>query len=299
MIIAPGPASSELAHQVARILGLQTLPVDSKIFPDGESYFRFMENVRGQDVAVIQSAYPPQDRNLIQLFLMLDGLRGLGCRKLYAIVPYLAYMRQDKTFLKGEIVSARSIIGLLKCLRIDQLITIDMLNASLLSYIDSSGRDLTAMPLLADWIKSHDWKAPLIVAPDKGASQRAQVVSESLGTDFAVGMKSRDRHTGKVTMEFDASLSVEERVVVIVDDIIARGDTIIKAAEILLDRGAKNVAAGCTHGLFLENAVQRIEDAGVKEIVSSDTVPSVKSKIRVAPLIADALRPLASQKAHG
>lgn len=299
MLIVAGPASKDLAQEVSDIVGLQTAELESKIFPDGDSYFRLRGEISGKDAAVIQSTYPPQDRNLMQLFLLIDGLRGLDCRMVYAVVPYLAYMRQDKRFLEGEFVSAQSILNIIKRLKSDKLVTIDIHNRDVLSPLGSFSVDLTAMPLLASWIKSHGWKSSLIVAPDKGASQRAKAVSEAVRTDYAVGTKTRDRQTGKVMVEFDAGLMVEGRVAVIVDDTIARGDTVINAAEILLDRGAKSVAALCTHGLFLENAIERIEDAGVKEIVSTNTIPTSKSKISVAPILADFLRPLASQKAHG
>ncbi len=299
MLIVPGPASDELAHRVSDILDVRTSSLESKIFPDGDSYFRLKEVVQGEDVAVIQSTYPPQDRNLIQLFLLVDGLMDLGCSRVYSVVPYLAYMRQDKRFLAGEMIGGRSILKLLKCLQIERLITIDIHNREILTSLGQSGVDISAVPLLASWIGSRGWRSPLIVAPDKGASQRAEAVSKALGTDYVVGHKTRDRHTGKVTAELDSSLNVRGRETVIVDETIARGDTVIKTAEILLARGAKSVAAICTHGLFLENAVDRIQDAGVEEVISTDTIPSPNSKISVAPIIADALRPLASQKAHG
>lgn len=298
LLIIPGPASNELAYRVSAALGIETATLESKIFPDGDSYFRLSEDVRGQDVAIIQSTYPPQDRNLMQLFLLIDGLKDLGCGRIYAIVPYLAYMRQDKRFLEGEMVSAQSILRLFNCLQIERLITIDIHNKESLTFLRPPGLDLSAMPLISDWIRKRGWKAPLIVAPDKGALHRAEIVSEALGTDYATGMKTRDRKTGEVTAEFDASIKVKGRVAVIVDEAIARGDTVIKTAEILHNRGATEVAALCTHGLFLENAVGRIQDAGVHEIISTDTSPTVNSKISVAPIIADFLSPLAGGKAH-
>jgi ribose-phosphate pyrophosphokinase len=299
LLIIPGPASTELAHRVSHTLGIESAALESKIFPDGDSYFKINEEVRGQDVAIIQSTCPPQDRNLIQLFLLIDGLRDLGCGKIYAIAPYLAYMRQDKRFLDGEMVSAQSILSLFECLQIEQLVTIDIHNKESLNSIKPRGIDLSAMALLADWIRAREWKDPLIVAPDKGASKRAETVSKALGTDYAAGMKTRDRKTGEVTVEFDATLRPQGKVAVIVDDTIARGDTVIKTAEILRNRGATEVAALCTHGFFLENALERIQDAGVEEIISTDTIPTANSKISVTPIIADFLRPLASGKDHG
>jgi ribose-phosphate pyrophosphokinase len=299
LLIIPGPASKELAQRVSESLGIESATLESKIFPDGDSYFRIDESVVGQDVAIIQSTYPPQDQNLIQLFLLVDGLRDLGCGRIHAVVPYLAYMRQDKRFLKGEMISAQSILKLFSCLQIESLMTIDIHNKESLKSLKPTGIDLSAMPLLTAWIRNHGWKAPLIVAPDKGATQRAETVSRALGTDYVTGMKTRDRKTGEVTAKFDARINVKGRFAVIVDDTIARGDTVIKTAEILLSRGATEVAALCSHGLFLGNAVARIRKAGVGEIISTDTIPTANSKISVAPLIADYLRPLTSGKAHG
>ena len=299
MLIVPGPASRELAQRVSDILGIEALALESKIFPDGDSYFRSDKDLSGQDIAIIQSTYPPQDRNLMQLFLLIDGLRDLGCGRIYAVVPYLAYMRQDKRFLDGEMISAQTILKLFNCLQIERLITIDIHNKESLNSIRSTGIDLSAIPLFTDWIRNSSWKTPLIVAPDKGALTRAEAVSKSLGTDYATGMKTRDRKTGKVTTEFDSNLRAHGRVAVIVDDTIARGDTVIKTAEILLNRGATEVAALCTHGLFLENAVARMHEAGVGEVIATDTIPSASSKISVAPIIAACLQPFASGKANG
>ncbi len=298
MLILPGPASLELAKHTAELTGLQTVVLESKIFPDGESYFRFRDKVRGEDVALIQSTCPPQDQNLVQLMLLLDGLKDMGCKGIYAIAPYLSYMRQDKRFLDGEVVSAQSILNLIKCLGIEKLVTVDIHNPESLTSLAGSGLDLTAMPLLANWIHSRGFGSPLIVAPDRGALQRAKTVSEAVGANYVSGMKTRDRQTGQVTVEFESDLKVAGCEVVIVDDLIARGDTIIKATEILLQRGAKSVTAVCTHGLFLDNALARMKDAGVREVISTDTIPSSRSEISVAPVIARALQSLTREKAQ-
>ncbi len=297
LLIIPGPASDELSRRVSSILRIRIAALESKIFPDGDSYFRINEDVGGQDVVVIQSTYPPQDRNLVQLFLLIDGLRDQGCGKIYVVVPYLAYMRQDKRFLDGEMISASSIHKLFNCLSIQRLLTVDIHSQESLTLLQPEGENLSAMPLLANWIEERGWKAPIIVAPDKGARERADTVSKALDTDYAVGAKTRDRRTGEVAVEFDASINVAGRIAVIVDDTIARGDTVIKTAEILLNRGATKVAALCTHGLFLESAAERIQKAGVTEVISTDTIPTANSKISVAPIIAAFLRPLANEKA--
>lgn len=294
MLIVPGPSSVQLAHQIAEILGTHVVDLEFRQFPDGDSYFRFREEVRGESVSVIQSTYPPQDRNLMQLFLMLEGLGDLGCREIRAVVPYLAYMRQDKRFLDGEVVSANAILRMIRYFSVDELLTIDIHNKDLLTTLGSFARDVSAMPRIADWIRRQDWEKPLVIAPDKGAAHRAEIVSQALSTDFAVGHKTRDRTTGKVASEFDASVMPDGRKVVIVDDTIARGDTVIKATEIMLHRGAEKVYAVCTHGLFLDDAVVRMRNAGVEEVICTDTIPTEHSKITVAPLIADALKSIAA-----
>ncbi len=294
LLIVPGPSSSQLARQIAGILGTHVVDMEFKQFPDGDSYFRFKENVQGESLSVIQSTYPPQDRNMMQLFLMLEGLKDLGCREIRAIVPYLAYMRQDKRFLDGEVVSANAILRMIRYFNVDELLTVDIHNKDVLTPLGSFARDLSAMPRIADWIRRQDWERPLVIAPDKGAAHRAEIVSLALLTDFAVGHKTRDRTTGKVTSEFDKSVVPDGRRVVIIDDTIARGDTVIKATEIMLHRGAEKVFAVCTHGLFLDDAVARMRDAGVEDVICTDTIPTGHSKITVAPVIADALKSTAA-----
>lgn len=291
MKIVLGPASAELGEKISQLTGYDKVTVASRIFPDGESYIRLEGNVEDEHVVIVQTTCAPQDSRLIQLAFIAAAAKRNSAKKVTAVVPYLAYARQDKIFLQGETVSVETIAAMLKASGIDQIITINVHEANALKLFPFPAKTISAIPLLAEYFIKKGIKKAFALSPDKGAMYIAQQAQTVLGGEAGHLEKQRDRYTGQ-TSQTAQGLNVKGKTVIIFDDIISTGGTIVGAAKILREQGAEHVYTACVHGLLIGDAEKRILDAGVKEIVATDSVPSKASKVSLAPLISQELKAL-------
>ena len=291
MIVVPGPSSTELGERVADGLGVGVVPVEHRLFPDGESYIRLRGSVRGEEVVIVQTTSPPQDRHLIQLFLLARTAKDYGAERVVTVVPYLAYARQDKCFLEGEALSIDIVIRLIEALGVDALLTLDIHSPDILERFRIPAKNLSAIPLIAEHLKSRGFKGAFSLSPDKGAIELAKMGDAVLGGGYDALEKARDRHTGEVRTR-EKRLPVEGRDVVIFDDMISTGGTMALAVGLAKRCGARRVVAACTHPLLVGRAVERILGAGADEIVGTDSVPGPHSVVSVAPLIVEGLSDL-------
>ena len=290
MKIISGPASKPLAEAVSVETGYPNIPVVSKVFPDGESYVRIDGDIKDEEVAIIQTTCPPmQDGKLFQLAFLADSAKRAGATKIIAVVPYLAYARQDKMFLSGEGISVETIARMLKASGIDEFLTVNIHSEQSLAQFPMPAKTASAIPLIADYFVKKGHKAAYALSPDKGAMYIAQQAQTVLGGDAGHLNKTRDRYTGQ-TVQTAEGLKVKDQTVIILDDIISTGGTIVGAAKILRENGAKHVFCGCVHGLLIGDAEKRILDAGVEEIVGTDSVPGPISKVSLAPLLSQVLK---------
>lgn len=285
-----GPASKVLAEAVSALTGFGNVPVAFKVFPDGESYVRLEGNVQGESVAIVQTTCPPmQDGKLFQLAFMADAAKRGGAVKVTAVVPYLAYARQDKMFLVGEGISVETVARMLKAAGVEELLTVNVHSEEALGQFPFPAKTVSAIPLLAQYFVQKGYKGAFALSPDKGAMYIAKQAQAVLGGDAGHLDKQRDRYTGQ-TKQTAEGLNVKGQTVIIFDDIISTGGTIVGAAKILREQGVKHVFCACVHGLLIGDAEKRILDAGVEEIVGTDSVPGSVSKVSLAPLISQELR---------
>lgn len=288
MIMVPGPASQELGRKVADILKSRIVSVIFKTFPDGEFYLRLDGDVKGEEVVIVQTTGPPQDRHILQLFLMVDAAKNLGAKRVTAVVPYLAYARQDKRFLPGEAISIETLIRLIEASGTDRFLTVNIHEEGVLKKFSVPAENLSAITLLAEHFKKKGLTGAFSLAPDKGALELAKEADKVLDGGCGWLQKERDRLTGEIRVE-EKRFNVEGRDVIVFDDIISTGGTIAAAVKMLKTQGARRVYAACVHPLLVGEAQRKIMEGGVEEIVGTDCVPSPVSVVSVAPLIAGAL----------
>jgi len=284
MKIIPGPASKQLGEKIAKLLGVEAVSLVFKTYPDGESYVRLEGKVRDEEVAIVQTTSPPQDTRLLQVALIADAARRHGAEKITAVVPYLAYARQDQVFLHGEAISIEVVARMLKAAGVDSLITVNVHQERVLAKFPFPAKTVSAVPLLAQYFKQKGFEKAFALAPDDGALWLAEEAKTVLGGECGYLEKHRDLYTGKITMEMKA-LDVGGKTVIIFDDVVSTGGTIALAARTMRELGADRVHAACVHPLLIGDAEKRILEAGVEEIVATDSVPSHVSKVSLAPLL--------------
>ncbi|MDG6929025.1 MAG: ribose-phosphate pyrophosphokinase [Nitrososphaerota archaeon] len=292
LCVVGGPASQSLSLNIATELRARVLKVESKVFPDGESYVRVPDEFVPKYTVLVQSTHPPQDRHIMQLCFLAQRLKELGTRVI-AVVPYLAYSRQHRSFLPGECVSLRVLAKLLEAADISRMITIDIHNVEGLGYFSIPANSLSAVRDIAAYLKGSGKGADcLVVSPDEGARIRAETLALQLGSEYAVASKQRNRVTGEVTVTLPEGAEIKEKEVVVIDDAVSTGGTIAGITRAIKKRGAKKVTVACTHALLATGAIERMTASGVDEFVSTDTAPGEFSKVSVAHTVSEFIRRL-------
>jgi ribose-phosphate pyrophosphokinase len=291
LLIMGGSASRLLAIKVARELGRIVSKLEVKRFPDGEKYIRVLDDVKGKDVAVIQSMYSRPDAHLFEYFLLVDTLRDLGARTIIAVVPYFAYARQDERFNPGEAISFKIVTKMIENAGTNELYTIDThlhRVADISKIFRIPAHNFSAIPLLIEHVqKNFALDKPIVVGPDEEAEQWAKKAAERLHTDYTVLEKKR-LSANKVEIK-PRKPSVKNRDVVVVDDIISTGGTMIETIKVVRKEGAKKVIAACIHPVLVQDALARIYETGADAVIGTDTIPSPISQVSVVPIIAKAL----------
>ena len=288
MIVVPGPSAKNLGKKVAEGLKAKIVEVNVKGFPDGEYSLRFDGDLTDEEVVVVQTTGAPQDTNVMQLLLTLDAVKDLGAKKVTAVVPYLAFARQDKRFLAGEAVSSQTLVKLLEACNIDKFVTVNIHAKNSLNWFSVPTMNLSAISLLAQDFKSRGLDGAFSLSPDKGAIGLAEEADKVLGGGCGWLRKERDRYTGEIQVE-EKCLNVKGKDVIVFDDIISTGGTIARAIKMLKSQGARRVFAACVHPLLIGEATTKILASGAEEIVGTDSIPSSVRTVSLAPLIVEAL----------
>lgn len=294
--IIAGPSCIDLATKVGHNLDMDIIRVESHTFTDGESKIR-MDRVEEKYCIVIQSTYPPADRHLLQALMILKKCSDDKAEDLCIVIPYLAYTRQDRAFLKDEFVSISLVAKLLEAVGTKRLITVDAHSIRALSYFTIDVQNISSIPLLAEYaVNKMKLNKPIVVSPDSGGMERARQFANILETDTIALKKSRDRNTGEVYIDEKLNYNILGRDVIILDDMISSGGSIVKACELLKRNQAGKVYAMCTHALLIGDAKKKIEEAGVEEIIATNSIPSELSKVDLSIPISAKIRSLIELK---
>lgn len=284
--ILAASSQAELVHNLAGVLGADLVTSDVRVFPDGESKIRLSGQVTGRCV-VVQSVHPPVDANLVRALLMVSEAAGRA-DGVAAVVPYMGYARQDREFLPGEVVTLRHVAKLFVEAGADMVVTVDIHSMRGLEYFGGIGRNVSAVPELARYFADMELDGPVAVSPDMGGQERARLFAESMGTDWLALEKRRDRTTGEVVIQSDAA-DVSGRDIILVDDMISTGGSMIKAATFLKTCGCRSIFAACTHALMVNEAASRMAEAGIAKVVAANTIPNPASVVDVSGVVAEAL----------
>ena len=282
-----GTASQELAKRLAKRLKARYLRSELKIFPDGECKITIYGKPKGR-IIVVQSTYPPVDSNLLQALALISKAREYSS-KVVAVIPYFGYARQDREFLPGEIITMKVVSRLFKAVGTSRIIVIDVHSKVALKHFKIPAQNISAVPELARYFKKLKLDRPLVVSPDSGGIMRAKKFADLLDIDYITLLKMRDRKTGKVKIRSSDLQNVSGRDVLIVDDMISTGGSIIKAAEFLKKQNCKRVFVACTHALLINNAEKEIKRAGVSRIISTNTIPRKTAVVDSTEIIIRAL----------
>ena len=280
MFILGGTSARTIAEDISKELQQPLIEVTYKRFPDDEFYVRILDDVKGEDVLIVQTTYP--DTKIVELLLMQDAVYEAGANEITVALPYFGYSRQDKKFEDGEPISARAIAEHIS-LHADYVITVDPHKEHLLDFFNVPAYSCSAVVEIAKYLKEKD--VDFVLAPDKGAKKRAQQAAGIIGCEYDYMEKTRiDGTTIKIKPK---NLDAKNKNVAIIDDIISTGGTMAKSIRELKKQGAKKVSVACTHGLFVGGAKEKLLSAGCDEIISTDTIEDEFSKVKTAPCIAE------------
>ncbi|MDR1973415.1 MAG: ribose-phosphate pyrophosphokinase [Bacteroidales bacterium] len=279
--IFSGRASRYLAEKIAATYGTELGKSEVFTFSDGEFQTSFEENVRGDDIFIIQSTFSPSE-NLFELLLMIDAAKRASARKVIAVIPYFGFARQDRKDKPRVPITAKLIANLLTAAGISRIITMDLHADQIQGFFETPVDHLYASSLFIPYIKKQKIKDLLFASPDTGGTKRASQYAKVFDTGFAICYKQRSRPNVVDRMELIGE--VEGKNVIILDDILDTGNTIIKASDIILKNGAASVRAFITHPVLSGDAVGRLEKSSLTEIVVSDTIPLCRESPKITVL---------------
>ena len=286
--VISGKSSEELAKKLSKRIKANLIKSTIRVFPDGESKITLSGKISKKKSIVVQSIYPPVDSNLIQALSLISKAKEISS-EVIAVIPYLGYARQDREFLPGEVVTMKVLAKLFKGVGASKIIAVDIHSVIGFKHFTIKSKNVTAIPDLVKYFKKLNLKDPIVVSPDQGGKDRAKEFAVEFGLEFIALEKKRDRKTGKVQIKTKNTDEVIGRDLILVDDMISTGGSIINATQFLKKQKCKRVYVACTHALLMNDAEKKIKKAGVTKIVSTNTIPGKTSMVDVSNTISKAI----------
>lgn len=285
-------ASQDLAAKIASSYGQSLGNVEVQRFSDGEFTVSFNETVRGCDVFIIQSTIPPSD-NMMELLLMIDAAKRASAKKINVVLPYFGWARQDRKDQPRVAIGAKLMANLLMAAGVDRILTMDLHADQIQGFFEVPVDHLFGSTIFAPYLKQMDLDDLVIAAPDAGGSKRANAYAKFLNVDLALCYKQRKKANEVASMTIIGD--VQDKHVVIVDDMVDTAGTLTKSAALFMEKGAKSVRAICTHAVLSGPAYERINESVLEELIVTDTIPlrGESSKIKVlsvADMFADVMQ---------
>lgn len=296
MKIFSGSSNPGLTKKIARKLGLKLGKIELSLFPNDEIKVFIKEKLTNQTVIIVQSLSVPCEKNLIELCLIADAAKRLGAKEIIAVIPWLAYSKQDKVFRPGEPLSAKVIAKMIQSSPINSIITFDLHNIAIAGFFDIPVVHLTALPLLEQQLKKEVSPQSLVVSVGAGGSKLSSGLAQDLNVPLAYFDSKRDLKNGRVTVKA-VSQKIQGKDLLIIDDMIATGSTLLEVASFLKKNRPKSLTMAATHHLFIDGVSQKLEKSPIDKLYVTDSVPKPpdlklkKTKIiSLAPQVANYLK---------
>ena len=291
-----GSANPEFAKKVSEYLGMNVSDAKLNKFSDGEISVQITQSVRGQDVYIIQPTCAPTNDNLMELLIMVDALKRSSAKSINAVIPYYGYARQDRKAAPRVPISAKLVADLLEKAGINRVVTIDLHAAQIQGFFNIPADNLFCFFFFVNYIKSKNLKNPIIASPDIGGVARARQYADKLGYDLVIVDKKREKANESQVMNIIGDVKGKD--VILVDDMVDTAGTLVKAAEVLKEKGANSVMACCTHGVLSGPAYDRVANGVLDELVISDTIPTKKNAKKITVLTASTIIGEAIRRIH-
>ena len=283
-----GSASPSLAKNISKKLKARFLKTHLTIFPDGEYKITLNDDIKKSKIIVVQSTPPPVDSNLIQALSLISKAREIS-NDVIAVIPYMGYAKQDKEFLKGEIVTISVIAKLFKAAGATRLIVVDFHSPQALDFFKIPTKNISSGFLLAQYFKNLKLKQPLIVSPDMFWKSNADEFAKHLNTDSIALNKQRNRKTGKLIIKSSRLKFPKGGDLVLLDDMVSTGGSMIKAIKFLKKENFRKIYVACTHSVFIGDSESKLKKLGVTKIVGTNSIEGKFSKIDLSDVIVDTI----------
>ena len=294
MKIVTGTAHPRLVADICSYLGVPPCDTTVSSFPDGETFVKINENIRGRDVFIVQPTCPPTNQNLMELLILVDAARRSSSARITAVIPFFGYARQDRKDQPRVPITAKLVANLLAAAGVQRVLTMDLHAQQLQGFFDIPVDHLYALPVLIHYLHDLGLNDLVVVSPDVGGVKMASAYAEALKAGLAIVVKRRLSAT-----EIEAVTvigEVEGKNVILVDDLTETAGTLVGAARILRDQGARDIYAGVSHAVLTDLAVERLKSSEIKELITTDSVPvrtDVDSRVKVlsvAELLGEGIR---------
>lgn len=294
LFVFSGTAHPKLAKDIAEQLGITLGSIKIEHFPDGEIFVQYLQNIRGGDVFLIQPTCYPPNETLMELLIMIDAAMRASAGRITAVIPYFGYARQDRKDKPRVAITSKLVANLLTAAGANRILTLDLHAQQIMGFFDIPVDHLYAAPIMYPHLKKMMGENAVVVAPDSGSVKMAHNYSSALGAGLAVIAK---RRTDAVSVESSHLVGdVKGRTCLIIDDLTSTAGTLIAGERLLKKEGAGRVIAAISHCLLNDVGIERLENSGIEELVTTDSVPELIGKTRklktvsIAPMMAEAIR---------
>lgn len=294
MKIFSGSSNPQLTKSIAQSIGMEVAKCTVTAFPDGETFVKIEENVRGEDVFVVQSTCPPTNHNYMELFIMIDALRRSSAKRITAVMPFYGYARQDRKDQPRVPITAKLVANLLVAAGTHRVLTMDLHAQQIQGFFDIPVDHLYAAPVIYEYLKTLQMPDLVVASPDVGGVKMAYAYANTLGAGLAIVAKRRKNATEVESMAVIGEMRGKN--VLLVDDLTETAGTLTQAAALLKKKGAKRILAAVSHAILNDLAVQRLRKSAIDELITTDTVsrPAIEgvkiTTLSVASLLGEAIK---------